>query len=116
MTQKLIKSSFHTVFPQSERENLWQILDKMLQTDLSSSNAIYIFNILYGIYQLIIRYETICREIILMTEIEDDSQKLRNNIHNMCQSTLYDGLQIAGISLENYEYLSKLSTGGNVPH
>ena len=116
MTQNIIKSSLRTVFPQHERDNLWQLIDKMMQSDLNSSQAIYVFNILYGIYQLIIRYETTCKEITLMAEMEDDSQKLRTNVCNLCKGALHDGLQIANRSLDKSAYISELSTGKEALH
>ena len=111
MTKKLVKNVTHKVFPQTERNNLRLIIDKMIQSDPDNARAIYVFNILYGIYQLLIRYETMCREIIFMIEIENDSEKLRTDILKLCKSTLYNELEIPCLSLEDSELLQKLSTG-----
>ncbi len=103
MAKQFITSSFYKVSPQIEREKLWLIIEKLANSNLNNKQIIYIYNILYSIYQILIRYETLCREVALLAEMENDSQKLRNNVYKLSHDALHKDLRVAQISLDNID-------------
>lgn len=103
MTKKHITRSFCSISPQSERDNLWLIINQMMNNNLNNKQSLCVYNILYGVYQLLIHYETICREVVLITEIEADPQKMRKHIRCLCKDALYKNLRITKISTEDID-------------
>ncbi len=101
MTRHLITSSLNNISPQIARDNLQLIIEKLANSDLNNLQTIYLYNILYSIHQILIRYETLCREVIFATEFDDDSEKMRKHITSLCKNALYQNLQVIQISHDN---------------
>ena len=91
---KLIISDNQRVSPQIIRDCLQNITDMMVRANTAGDSFFYVYCILCGVNILLRRYETCCRETILLADLEKDESIMRREIIKLQKQTLYDDLNM----------------------
>lgn len=91
---QLIMSDNQKVSPQIIRDCLQNITDIMMRSKSADENLFYVYCILCGVNILLRRYETCCRETILLADLEKDESVMRREIIKLQKQTLYDDLNM----------------------
>ena len=100
MKNSLISGSLCAVAPDKISEALEQMIEKMAECDRHNEQTICVYNILRGVQQMIRRYETSCSEVIWMATFEEDDDKLRERIIDLCQNALHHDITMAQLYIE----------------
>ena len=79
------------------------LINLLSNTDLNNKQSILIYNILYGAYALLKRYETASRESLLIASVEEDNDNMRKYIETLHKNALHDEVIIPMIVAENID-------------
>lgn len=101
MSIDLISARLRNISPQVINSNLNFIIARIAENCPNSEEAKLVYNILCSTNSLIIRYETVCRELILASEVETDSEKLRERIYNLCNAALRKDIVVPQLVIVN---------------
>lgn len=91
---QLMVSQNQRISPQIIRDNLQNITDMMMRTNVVNDSFLYVYCILCGVNILLRRYETCCRETILLADLEENESVMREEIIKLQKQTLYDELNM----------------------
>ena len=91
MVQLIMPKNLQTS-PQIIRDSLQNITDMMMRAKATSDSFLYVYYILCGVNMLLRRYETCCRETILLASLEENESVMRREIIKLQKRTLYDEL------------------------
>ena len=91
---QLIISDKQVISPQIIRDCLQDITDMMIRTKSANDSFFYVYCILYCVSILLQRYETCCRETILLAGLEENESVMRREIIKLQKHTLYDELNV----------------------
>lgn len=100
---QLIMPKNQRTSPQIIRDALLNITHMMAKTNNASDYFFYVYYILCGVDRLLQRYETCCRETILLADLEKDESVMRNEIIKLQKQTLHDELFVPRCYRENMD-------------
>ncbi len=100
---QLIMPKNRRTSPQVIKDNLLNITNLMMKTNNSSDYFFYVYYILCGVNMLLQRYETCCRETILLADLEKDESVMREEIIKLQKQTLHDDLFVPRCYRENMD-------------
>ncbi|MBQ8784993.1 MAG: hypothetical protein IJZ59_03000 [Alphaproteobacteria bacterium] len=103
MNMELITAKKTKVSPQNITDGMYNLVNLLSNTDLNNKQSILIYNILYGAYALLKRYEAASRESILVASIEDNDNNMRKYIEILHKNALHDDVTIPMIVAENID-------------
>ena len=103
MKMELITAKKAKVSPQNITDGIYGLINLLSNTDLNNKQSILIYNILYGAYALLKRYETASRESLLIASVEEDNDNMRKYIETLHKNALHDEVIIPMIVAENID-------------
>ena len=102
MIKQLISARGELISPEDISDKLQMITNIMLESKLHTEQAVYLYNIFSGVYNLLKRYETCSRETLLAVAVEENEQKLREHLSYLHKNALYNKLYVPQIGIEKY--------------
>ena len=100
---KLISQKRKVTYPEKVRDELYGIVSMMSKQENDSAYFLYVYHVLKAVYDLLQRYETTCRETILIAGLEENESEMREKIIKLQKQTLYDELAVLGLCPENID-------------